>query len=108
MGQAKKRREMEEAQRKAAEARRLLERQQRNAPKGRRGWTAREVAIRFVKGEEERTETYLVYPDGSIYCLYERGGLGGNHYHTAGVTVARFSLQWLTDGQDTLSQGQPK
>ena len=46
--------------------------------------------------------------DGSIYCLYERGGLGGNHYHTEGVTVAKFSLEWLTDGQDTLSQGQPK
>lgn len=46
--------------------------------------------------------------DGSIYCLYERGGLGGNHYHTEGVTVAKFSLEWLTDGQDTLSKGQPK
>ncbi|MHB8899482.1 MAG: sialidase family protein [Thermoguttaceae bacterium] len=46
--------------------------------------------------------------DGSIYCLYERGGLGGNHYQTAGVTVARFPLEWLTDGQDRLAGGQAK
>jgi len=45
-----------------------------------------------------------VGPDGTIYCLYERGGLGGNHYHTEGVTVARFSLEWLTDGADSLGR----
>jgi len=45
-----------------------------------------------------------VGPDGSIYCLYERGGLGGNHYHTEGVTVAKFSLEWLTEGQDAHTQ----
>jgi len=45
-----------------------------------------------------------VGPDGTIYCLYERGGLGGNHYHTRGITVARFSLEWLTDGEDRLTR----
>jgi len=44
-------------------------------------------------------------PDGSIYCLCERGGLSGNQFHTQGVAVARFSLEWLTDGQDTLTKG---
>lgn len=36
-----------------------------------------------------------VMPDGTILCVYE----GGN---PARLTVARFSLEWLTDGQDSL------
>jgi sialidase-1 len=40
--------------------------------------------------------------DGSIYCLYERGGADGNHFHTRFLTLARFNLEWLTDGKDHL------
>jgi len=40
-------------------------------------------------------------PDGSIYCLYERGGDKGFAYGY--LTVARFNLAWLTDGADDLS-----
>ncbi|MCW5962556.1 MAG: exo-alpha-sialidase [Bryobacterales bacterium] len=37
--------------------------------------------------------------DGSIYCLYERGGLGDNHFRTAYLTLVKFDLAWLTDGK---------
>lgn len=40
--------------------------------------------------------------DGSIYCFFERGGLGDNHFRTAFLTVARFDLEWLTDGKDSM------
>jgi sialidase-1 len=39
-----------------------------------------------------------VSPDMSICCLYERGYEGP--YET--ITLARFNLEWLTDGQDAL------
>jgi sialidase-1 len=39
-----------------------------------------------------------VLPDGTIACLYERGG--DDAYET--LTVARFTLDWLTSGEDTL------
>ncbi len=39
-------------------------------------------------------------PDMSISCLYERGRKSA--YET--ITFARFSLEWLTDGQDRLRQ----
>ncbi len=39
-------------------------------------------------------------PDGAIYCLYECDGVNGSMWDTRYVTFARFSLAWLTDGQD--------
>ncbi len=45
-----------------------------------------------------------VGPDGSIYCFYERGSTDGmNNYRTGRLTVARFNLEWLTDGKDSLA-----
>ncbi|NLS95340.1 MAG: exo-alpha-sialidase [Planctomycetaceae bacterium] len=69
-----------------------------------RSWPVKKVLEPGIAGYSD----LAMSADGSIFCLYERGGLSGNHYHTAGVTVAKFSLQWLTDGQDSLSQGQSK
>jgi sialidase-1 len=40
-----------------------------------------------------------VLSDGSIACLYERGAQ--QPYET--ITFARFTLDWLTDGKDTLA-----
>jgi sialidase-1 len=40
--------------------------------------------------------------DGTILCFYERGGLDANHFKTAALTLARFDLEWLTDGSDRL------
>ncbi len=34
-------------------------------------------------------------PDGTVWCIYERGAARGNHYHPAALTVARFDLVWL-------------
>lgn len=41
-----------------------------------------------------------VLPDGTILCLYERGAVGTNSHQTAFLSLARFGLDWLTDGKD--------
>jgi sialidase-1 len=46
--------------------------------------------------------------DGTILCLYERGAAEKNMYHTRWLTVARFNLEWLTDGKDTPERAQKK
>jgi len=40
-------------------------------------------------------------PDGTLYCLYERGYSADNELNTRWLTVARFNLEWLTDGKDS-------
>jgi sialidase-1 len=40
-----------------------------------------------------------VLADGTILCFYERKGL---------ITIARFNLEWLTDGHDHLARGPSK
>lgn len=42
--------------------------------------------------------------NGWIYCLYERGEIGGNLLNTRYLTIARFNLEWLTDGRDSLTK----
>lgn len=45
-----------------------------------------------------------VLRDGTLLCFYERGrkgDAGKNPTSYAGLTVARFNLEWLTDGKDT-------
>jgi len=39
--------------------------------------------------------------DGWIYCFFERGGLGDNHFRSAYLTLARFNLEWLTGEKDS-------
>lgn len=41
-----------------------------------------------------------VGPDGTIYCIYENGSPSGSGYNVKYLTVARFNLEWLTDGKD--------
>jgi sialidase-1 len=44
-----------------------------------------------------------VGPDGTIYCLYERGSTDGkDHFATRALTLARFNLEWLSNGKDAL------
>ena len=44
-----------------------------------------------------------VGPDGTLYCLYERGSTDGkDHFATEALTLARFNLEWLSDGKDSL------
>lgn len=46
-----------------------------------------------------------VLPDGTALCFYERGATDGkNNYKTGLLTVARFNLEWLTDGKDGLKK----
>ena len=41
--------------------------------------------------------------DGTVLLFYERGSTdGANIYKTGLLTVARFNLEWLTDGKDSL------
>jgi sialidase-1 len=40
--------------------------------------------------------------DGVIFCLYERGGREGSAFRTQALTLARFHLEWLTEGKDRL------
>ena len=48
-----------------------------------------------------------VGPEGTIYCFYERGSFDKNHHNTAHLCVARFNLEWLTDGNDRLRGRRP-
>lgn len=41
-----------------------------------------------------------VGPDGFAYCFYERASVDDNHFRPAYLTLARFDLEWLTDGKD--------
>jgi len=43
-----------------------------------------------------------VTADGTILCFYERGSFDKDHMTTAHLCVARFNLEWLTDGEDHL------
>ncbi len=46
-----------------------------------------------------------VGPDGMIYCFYERGSTDGkSSTRTGRLTVARFNLEWLSDGKDKLGR----
>jgi sialidase-1 len=44
-----------------------------------------------------------VGPDKMIYCFYERGQTG-HHFQTAYLCMARFNLEWLTQGVDRLKK----
>jgi sialidase-1 len=45
-------------------------------------------------------------PDGTILCFYERGRKSDEEKKKptsyAGLTMARFNLEWLTDGRDAM------
>lgn len=63
-------------------------------------WTAKKVIEPGWSGYSDLT----VGKDGAIYCFFERGGLGDNHFRTASLTLVRFDLEWLTDGKDSLEK----
>lgn len=59
-----------------------------------RTWLVSKVLDPGISGYSD----LAVGPEGTIYCLYERGGMGGNMFDIACLTLARFKLEWLTDG----------
>jgi sialidase-1 len=40
--------------------------------------------------------------DGTIFCFYEAAGADGKLSNSGRLTLARFNLEWLTDGKDSL------
>ncbi len=65
----------------------------------------------IVKSIEPGSSGYsdvAVANDGTILCLYERGAAEKNMYHTRWLTVARFNIEWLTDGKDVPERAQKK
>jgi len=43
--------------------------------------------------------------NGDIFCFYERGSTDGNIYRTGSLCLARFNLEWLSQGKDSFSEG---
>jgi sialidase-1 len=64
-----------------------------------KAWPVARVLEAGTSGYSDLT----VGPDGTIYCLYERGSTDGkDHFATRAFTLARFNLAWLSDGKDAL------
>lgn len=59
------------------------------------------IARRIEEGKSGYSDL-AVDPDGMIYCLYERGGKRrwNTYYHN--IAIAKFNLEWLTNGKDSL------
>lgn len=55
-------------------------------------------AARVVEAGASGYSDLAVAPDGTIYCLYETRGDNARH----SIWLARFNLEWLTEGQDAL------
>ena len=45
-----------------------------------------------------------VGPDRTIYCLYEQPGQQAANARQQSLTLARFNLEWLTDGRDSTNE----
>ena len=41
-----------------------------------------------------------VGPGGTVYLFYERGAVKAGSNYIKTLTVARFNIEWLTDGKD--------
>lgn len=93
----------------------------RNSAKGPNEWGARPRENITIKMSYDEGQTWPVSKvldpgiggytdlavglDGStIYCLYERGGVKGNMFDNSYMTVARFNIEWLTDGKDSFEK----
>jgi sialidase-1 len=66
-------------------------------------WPVRKVLDPGIAGYSD----IAVTPDGFVHVLYEGGiikGQGENHYKNAHMSILRFNLEWLTDGEDNLDK----
>ncbi len=65
-------------------------------------WSVKKALEPGVSGYSD----LAVLPDGTILCFYETGSAAPpNGALTRQLMLARFNLEWLTDGQDSLGKG---
>jgi len=50
-----------------------------------------------------KVETISINMHFMIYCFYERGIKTKNDFDTASLCIARFNIEWLTDGRDSIT-----
>ena len=60
--------------------------------------------IRSVEPGVSGYSDLAVLDDGTALLFYERGSPSGSGTHVQYLTVARFNLEWLTEGKDTLGR----
>ena len=60
----------------------------RRSSDGGRSWPV----VRVIEPGPSGYSDLAVGPDGSVYCLYERGALKGDHYYTGALTLVRIPL----------------
>jgi sialidase-1 len=53
------------------------------------------IAKRVIEPGYSGYSDLAALPDGTILLLYERGGLGDDHFRSAYLTLARFNLEWV-------------
>ena len=65
----------------------------RFSPDGGKHWPMSKVLEAGVAGYSD----LAAGPDETIYCLFERGGLNKDMFHTQFLTLAQFNLDWITN-----------
>jgi sialidase-1 len=58
---------------------------------------------RTMEPESSGYSDMAVLHDGTILCLYETGA-GSSDFPNKRLMLARFNLDWLTEGRDTIRQ----
>jgi sialidase-1 len=61
-----------------------------------RTWPVSKVIDSGIAGYSDLT----LLPDGTLFCIYERGSTNGSQTANAALTLFRFDLRWLTGGRD--------
>ena len=61
-----------------------------------RTWPVSKVIDSGIAGYSDLTRL----PDGTVFCIYERGTTNGSQTATTALTLFRFDLRWLTGGRD--------
>ncbi len=62
-------------------------------------WAFSKVLEKGVAGYSD----LAIGKDYTIYCFYERGSASGSDFDTSFLCLARFNIEWLTDGKDTIN-----
>jgi hypothetical protein len=70
-----------------------------SADQERRLYESSKAILKAVGYEGAGTCEFLVAQDGTILCFYGSGSKPG--FAGQGLTLARFNLEWLTDGKDS-------